>query len=251
MERLDISSSPGSPPAARRARAAQARSGSNGGKTKQASILGFLNHGSEKQQKQTQRRAPARREKSTSLSPPRRTGRGEGELVRPAASPPKFRRPPSIISLSSDDESEPEQKPTAEAVEQVVEPTGTQELDCHSKRAQVVVSVVGSTATAAAATAAVDSDGSGHDSEYSDEDTWVTAESRLPPQPDAAELGKSNATTKLYRSRKSAVGYMAEVEVSREEADRIMRENEALAPGRRHHLYRRSDVFVIDLTDEP
>ncbi|KLU89592.1 hypothetical protein MAPG_08563 [Magnaporthiopsis poae ATCC 64411] len=247
MERLNISSSPDSPSTARRGRAAQARSGGGGGKRKQASILGFVNHGSGKQQAPAQRRAPTRREKSTSVSPPRRTtGSGDEELARPAASPPRFRRPPSIISLSSDDESEPEQKPTAEAVEQVVEPTTMQGPACHGKRAQVVESTGGP-----AATAVEDSDESGHNSEYSDEDTWATAESRLPPPSDTAEPGRGRVMTKPYRSRKSAVGYMAEVEVSREEADRMMRENETLAPGRRHQLYRRSDVFVIDLTDEP
>ncbi|KAL8380672.1 hypothetical protein RB595_005106 [Gaeumannomyces hyphopodioides] len=243
MERLNISSSPDSPSAARRTRADHASSGGSTGKTRQASILGFVKHGSGKQQTQTQNRAPARREKSVSRSPPRRAGRGGEGLVRPAASPPRFRRPPSIISLSSDDESEPKQQPTAEAVEQAAEPTAREEPARRGRRAKVDRSVAGSTATAAAS-----SDGSGHDSEYSDEDTWATAESRLPPPPDAAaEPGENRTMTKLYRSR-STNGDMYEAEVSREQAALIGREAEAR---RRRQMYQRSDVFVIDLTDEP
>ncbi|KAL8407627.1 hypothetical protein RB594_006452 [Gaeumannomyces avenae] len=265
MGRLNISSAPDSTSAARTTRAGHARSGSSANKTKQTTILGFVKHGSEKQQAAAQNRAPARRERSAARSPPRRSGRGQEGLARPAASsPPRLRRPPSVISLSSDDDaSEPERKPTAEAAGHAAEPTAREEPARHGGRAQVAVSVGSSTATAAAAaaaaTAAPGSAGSGHDSEYSDEDTWATAESRLPPPPPPDAAGgpgeDGNNMTRLYRSRRSAAGYMCEVEVSREEADRIMREEEeeARADGRRRRrrLYRRSDLFVIDLTDEP
>ncbi|KAH8878975.1 hypothetical protein GQ53DRAFT_834523 [Thozetella sp. PMI_491] len=62
---------------------------------------------------------------------------------------------------------------------------------------------------------------------------------------------RTSETTKLYVPRKSEIGYFKEVEVTKEEADRIMSgesTHEALR-GSLGRVLRRSDVTVVDLTD--
>ncbi|KAI6379939.1 hypothetical protein MCOR25_001838 [Pyricularia grisea] len=67
------------------------------------------------------------------------------------------------------------------------------------------------------------------------------------PSPKITTSAKPN-TTKLYIPRKSAVGFIREVEVSREEADRLMREQSGSGGGGRGRMFRRSDISFVDLT---
>ncbi|TLS28350.1 hypothetical protein PpBr36_01319 [Pyricularia pennisetigena] len=69
----------------------------------------------------------------------------------------------------------------------------------------------------------------------------------IDPGPKITTSAKSN-TTKLYIPRKSAVGFIREVEVSREEADRLMREQSGSDSGGRSRMFRRSDIAFVDLT---
>ncbi|KAI6424641.1 hypothetical protein MCOR21_007631 [Pyricularia oryzae] len=55
-------------------------------------------------------------------------------------------------------------------------------------------------------------------------------------------------TTKLHIPRKSAIGFIREVEVSKEEADRLMREQSGRDGGGRSRMFRRSDIAFVDLT---
>ena len=86
--------------------------------------------------------------------------------------------------------------------------------------------------------------------------------SELQPEPDGgaslsepSEIVTTSSTrtskTKLYVPRSSAVGYFKEVEVTRDEADRIMSEQAASTQHRKKthgKVFRRSDISVVDLT---
>lgn len=86
--------------------------------------------------------------------------------------------------------------------------------------------------------------------------------SELQPEPDGgaslsepSDIVTTSSTrtskTKLYVPRSSAVGYFKEVEVTRDEADRIMSEQAASTQHRKKthgKVFRRSDISVVDLT---
>lgn len=76
--------------------------------------------------------------------------------------------------------------------------------------------------------------------------------SLLPPFEDVMAHARKTTKTKLYVPRTSAVGYFKEVEVTRDEADRIMGEQSASTQPRktRGKVYRQSDISVVDLTGD-
>ena len=95
-------------------------------------------------------------------------------------------------------------------------------------------------------------------------DPFVTRPQPEPPQlPTKARAlektgGETKAAgrgiTKLYIPRKSGIGYFKEVEVTRDEADRLIAEEEASAAaatkgGVRSRILRRSDIGMVDLTE--
>lgn len=76
--------------------------------------------------------------------------------------------------------------------------------------------------------------------------------SLIEPSEDRTNHSSTRTTTKLYVPRTSQVGYFKEIEVTREEADRIISE-QAAATGQRKtqaKVYRRSDISVLDLTGD-
>ena len=97
-----------------------------------------------------------------------------------------------------------------------------------------------------------------------DHDPFVTRSQPEPPQlptkaiplekVGGASRATSRGTTKLYIPRKSGIGYFKEVEVTRDEADRLVAEEEASAAaaakgGVRNRILRRSDIGMVDLTE--
>ncbi|TLD27225.1 hypothetical protein PspLS_05044 [Pyricularia sp. CBS 133598] len=142
---------------------------------------------------------------------------GEGELE---PNRPKFISPYSIVDLSDEEDEEQYSRRSNQSLDR-------RESPLHS--------------TAIRSGLTVESSGYKSESGQNVEDEFLEA------GPEVTTSTKPN-TTKLYIPRKSAVGFIREVEVSREEAGRLMKEQSGSDDGGKSRMFRRSDVAFVDLT---